>query len=472
MSRLVLRAMGIFGGVQSLQILCGVIRMKLVSLWIGPAGVGLFSIFNQAIDLVATATQLSLRTSAVRDIAAARTKSAAVLAAIVVTVRRCGWFLGLVGALVMLIASPWLSLSTFGNYGHSFQYVLLSVSVFFSALIGSESAILQGLERYRPLALGSLWGALGGLVVSIPMYYFMGIESIIPSLIAYSLATGGALLFYRAKDQKPDHRVTIRETFDTGRSFLLLGGLLTVSAFVEQLCSYTFTAYLNIEGTDVTVGYYQSGYTLINKYVGLIFAALGMEYYPRLSRVSGSIMRTRVYVSHEMSIIMIMIVPVTTVFITAVQLIIKILYSAEFLEIMPFVVTAMAGMVFRGFSWCYSFLLLAWNRGRIFVIIECISSVTGLVLNIIAFKLYGISGLGISFTVWYLIYSIMLVIVCHRLGVTVSRRSIRLMLYALVATSLQVAFHFLFPVWVQIAYASAATIFSLILLLKLSGSRF
>ncbi|MDE5786808.1 MAG: oligosaccharide flippase family protein [Duncaniella sp.] len=471
LSELVLRAMGIFGGVQSLQILCGVIRMKLVSLWIGPAGVGLFSIFNSAIELVVSATQLSLRNSAVRDIAAAKTRAAEVRAAIVVIVRRWGWMLGLLGAFVMLVAAPWLSKVTFGNFDHSVQYVLLSVSVLLSALIASEGAILQGLERYRQLALGSLWGAMGGLIVSIPLYYFAGIKSIIPSLLLYSIFTAGALLYYRAKGIRPEHKVTMKETIDTGRSFLILGGFMTVAAFVDQLCNYIFISFLNISDSGVSVGYYQAGYTLVNKYVGLLFAALSMEYYPRMAKVTDSRIRSGVYVSHEISLIMVMIVPVATIFIAASQLIVKILYSVEFISILPFVVTAMTGMVFRGFSWCISFLVLARNCGRIYVTVECISSVVGLVCNMVAFRYYGIDGLGVAFTIWYVVYCIMMIVVGRRLGLEISSRSLWLTLYAFTAVVLQVILYFLMPMWALISFASVTSILSVILLLKLSGSR-
>ena len=49
LSKVILKAMGIFGGVQVLTILCSIIRTKLVALWIGPLGVGLFGIYNQAL---------------------------------------------------------------------------------------------------------------------------------------------------------------------------------------------------------------------------------------------------------------------------------------------------------------------------------------------------------------------------------------------------------------------------------------
>lgn len=51
LSRVILKAMGIFGGVQVLTIICSIIRTKLVALWIGPFGVGLFGIYNQALEI-------------------------------------------------------------------------------------------------------------------------------------------------------------------------------------------------------------------------------------------------------------------------------------------------------------------------------------------------------------------------------------------------------------------------------------
>ena len=68
-TRKVLKVLGIFGGVQAISILCAVLRTKLVALWLGPAGVGLFAIFNSTMDMIAKTAQLNLDQSAVRDLA-------------------------------------------------------------------------------------------------------------------------------------------------------------------------------------------------------------------------------------------------------------------------------------------------------------------------------------------------------------------------------------------------------------------
>ena len=44
LSRTIVKAMGIFGSIQVFNILCSIVRTKLIALWIGPTGMGLFAI--------------------------------------------------------------------------------------------------------------------------------------------------------------------------------------------------------------------------------------------------------------------------------------------------------------------------------------------------------------------------------------------------------------------------------------------
>ncbi len=69
LSAMVLKAMGLFGGLQVFGIISSIVRTKLIALWIGPAGVGLFGLYNAALDMISSVTQLNMRSSAVRDIA-------------------------------------------------------------------------------------------------------------------------------------------------------------------------------------------------------------------------------------------------------------------------------------------------------------------------------------------------------------------------------------------------------------------
>ena len=119
LSQMILKAMGIFGGVQVLSILCSVIRTKLVALWIGPMGVGLFGIYNQALEMMNTATNLGVRNSSVRDISmAVEQRDATMISRIITVVRRWSLWLGLGGAMVTMGLAPFLSRFSFGDYSH------------------------------------------------------------------------------------------------------------------------------------------------------------------------------------------------------------------------------------------------------------------------------------------------------------------------------------------------------------------
>lgn len=54
----ILKYTGLFGGVQGLNILIGVVRSKFVALILGPEGMGLVSLFNSTITLLSNTTDL------------------------------------------------------------------------------------------------------------------------------------------------------------------------------------------------------------------------------------------------------------------------------------------------------------------------------------------------------------------------------------------------------------------------------
>ena len=288
-SRMAMKAMGIFGGVQMIGIICSIVRTKLVALWIGPVGVGLFGLFNQALDMLNTATNLGIRQSSVRDISQAHENAAEQghISRVITAVRRWSLWLGMAGVVFTIAMSPLLSEWTFGNSDHIWGFVALSVALLFVALTNGEHAVLQGLAKLKRLANASMWGTIFGLVLSVPMFYYLGEDSVVPSIIAYA---AGCLIFawiFRDKDHAAAP-LTHRQTFAIGKDFVKLGIYMTAGLFITTLMGYVFNAWLNNVASTAEVGYYQAGYTLVNKYTGLVLTALGMEYYPRLARVATS----------------------------------------------------------------------------------------------------------------------------------------------------------------------------------------
>ena len=66
--RHVLKYTGIFGGVQGLNIVMGLVRTKLIAILLGPSGMGLASLFNTTVSFVSQSTNLGVAFSAVRHV--------------------------------------------------------------------------------------------------------------------------------------------------------------------------------------------------------------------------------------------------------------------------------------------------------------------------------------------------------------------------------------------------------------------
>lgn len=411
---LAVKAMGLFGGVQVLGILCSIIRTKLVALWIGPVGVGLFGIFNQALEMLNTATNLGIRSSSVRDISqAAEENNAHSIARIIHVVRRWSLWLGVGGALLTLLLSPLLSYFTFDSYDYFWHYAALAIAVLLIALTNGEYAVLQGLSKLKQLASVTLLGTLGGLAISIPLFYYLRERSILPSIIAYALCCAIAAGFIRNRNNSPKVSLSRHDVAKTGIGFIKLGIYMTAGTFVTMLAGYAFTAWLNYKSGTGEVGFYQAGYTLITKYTGLVFTALGMEFYPRLSRIASSKIRLRAFVSQEINVSLLVLAPILALFIVLCDPIISLLYTGKFTIISTMVAWGLAGTLLRAVSWCMAFVILARGDGRVFLVTESLSAAFGLALNIVFYQYWGLAGLGVSYLVWYLIYTIIIAVVYY-----------------------------------------------------------
>ena len=410
-SRMAMKAMGLFGGVQVAGILCSIIRTKLVAMWIGPVGVGLFGLFNNALEMISTGTNLGIRSSSVRDISQAIAgHDSGMVARMVTVVRKWSMWLGLAGALVTLALAPMLSQVTFGDQTHIWGFVALSVAVLLQALTNGEYAVLQGTSRLKRLASVTLWGTIVGLAVSIPLFYWLRERSILPSILAYAAALALFAWCFRNREYPPA-AISRHETINMGKGFVRLGIYMTLGNFATILASYAFNAWLNVNAGTEAVGYYQAGYTLINKYTGLILTALGMEYYPRLARVADSRIRLRAFVSQEINLAIAVMAPVVALFILLRQLIVWILYTPEFNVIFSFVSWGMIGTVLRTLSWCLAFTILAKGDGKTYLWTEVASAIINLVLNIVFYRWWGLTGLGVAFLVSYLLYTLIIAVV-------------------------------------------------------------
>ena len=75
----------------------------------------------------------------------------------------------------------------------------------------------------------------------------------------------------------------------------------------------------------------------------------------------------------------------------------------------------MIGTILRTLSWCLAFTILAKGDGKTYLWTEVASAIINLVLNIVFYRWWGLTGLGVAFLVSYLLYTLIVAVVYFRI---------------------------------------------------------
>ena len=400
-----MKATSIFGGVQVFQIIIRVIRSKFIALLLGPEGMGIAGLLNSTIAIISSATNFGLKTSAVKDIAEANSKNDVSQISIVVkTIRKLVWITGLLGAVITFIFSSWLSHIVFGNSDFTFAFMWLSVTLLFNQMSNGQMVLLQGLRKLKYLATSSLAGSFLGLVIVIPIYYFYGIDGIVPGIIVTSLISLILTWYFSRKVNIENVDLSLSEIFSNGKNMMTMGFMISLSGFLTAGSAFLIRIYISNTGGIDQVGLFTAGFAIINIYVGLIFNAMGTDYYPRLSSVANDDKLSNNTVNQQAEIALLVLGPILLVFMVFIKFIVIILYSSKFVDVSEMIYWAVLGIFFKGISWAIGFLFLAKGKSKLFFWNELVVNIYTLGFNILGYYLYGLTGLGVSFMISYFIY--------------------------------------------------------------------
>lgn len=405
--RSILKATSLFGSVQVYQILIQVLRAKVIAILLGPVGVGVLGLFQSAIQFFQNLTNMGLSQSAVRDVSEAfGAKNEEKVAIVTAVVRRLVWITGIFGSLIVACLSPVISKISFGNYDYTFSFFFLALTLLLDQVCAGQKVILQGTRKLKDLAKTISIGATFGLIVSIPLYYILGIHGIVPTLILNSLMALAISWYYSRKVHIKKAEINTKQTIQYGRQMLRMGLAMSISGIMATFAAFVLRSYIReIGGTD-EVGYFQAGYVIVFSYVGLVFNAMATDYYPRLASVNEDNDKCRQIVNLQGEIATLILSPLLCMCIVFMPFAVTLLYSDKFMPANDYITWACLGMMFRLSSWLLSYVLVAKAETKLFMYNEIAANIYTLVFSLVGYNLYGITGLGLAFCLTYILYYI------------------------------------------------------------------
>lgn len=430
--RSIAKSNALFGSVQIFNILIGIVRSKLVAILLGPSGMGIMGLFNSTIDLVKSISNMGLQTSAVRDVALAYDSGDVERISVTGKVlSRMVWLTGLLGAFLMFVFASQLSQFSFGNSNYVIHIRALSVVVLFSQLLIGRNVLLQGMRQLKKLALANVIGGIAGLFFTIPFYYVYGEDGIVPALIINSVIIYVIAIYFTRKLSIKSSIVSWRESFVKGATMIKMGFLINLSALLDASVAYIIKNVLQAWGTVAEVGLYTAGFAIVQSYVGLIFNAIGTDYYPRLIIASSEKEKSQELVNQQFEIMILVLLPLVLLFVMCSQWALYVLYSSEFTGVYLMISWMAVGMIFRAYSWCPGFMFLAKNDSKLYLTIYVVTVLAQLLIYIVFYYCFSLTGIGIAFLVLYVLSSISsVVIVKWRYGINYNSTCNKLLIIA------------------------------------------
>ncbi|MGY6560060.1 MAG: oligosaccharide flippase family protein [Nitritalea sp.] len=442
----ILKSTSLFGGVQAVSILTAILRAKVMAVLLGTNGMGLLGLIQTALELIGAATNFGLSQSAVRDIslAAASEKPEKVQRAASIF-RKIVWATGLLGAGTTLLLAYPLSLWMLEDPGYTWAFMWLGASLLFNQLAVGQTVLLQGLRQLKWMAQANLYGTVLSLFVTLPIYYVYEIQGIVPAILGQALLTFLIARYFGKKIALPLVHISWKEAWREGSPMLKFGLALNATALITLGFSLLIRIFINRSGGTDDVGLYAAGFNIMNTYVGLIFNAMGADYYPKLAGVAENKEKAKGFMSQQGEVSLLILMPLLTFLALFLQPFVRLIYTPEFLPIVPMLHIAFLGMLLKTGGWVTAFYIVAKGKTKFFFWSELLYNGYFFASHILGYRYFGIPGLGMAFTVSYALYFVQVSWIVQRFyGIRLEKAFFRLLSLALLLVgTAAAAAHFL-----------------------------
>jgi len=458
----ILKSSALIGGSSVLKIGIGIVRNKAMAVLLGPSGVGLIGLYNSLIDLAQNIAGMGVNSSGVRQIAeAVGSGDDEKIARTAVVLRRTAVILGALGAALLVLFCSAISGWTFGTSEHSAAIAWLAIAVFFGAVAGGQTALIQGMRRIADLAKMGVLGGVYGTIIGVALVYFLGERGIVPSLISISGMSVLMTWWFSRKVKFKTPALSVSQVKNETAGLLKLGfAFMASSLFILGAGYIVRILVLRKIGFDAA-GLYQASWYLGVTYVGLILQAMGADFYPRLTAAVTNPAECNRLVNEQAQVSLLLAGPGVIATLTFAPLVIALLYSAKFYAAVPLLRWICLGATLQVITWPMGFIIVAKGRQSIFFWCELAYTGVYIALAWVCIRCFGLNGSGMAFFGSYVFHGLLIYPIVRWLtGFRWSAANRRIGLVFLGSIGLVFCSFYLLPFWASTAVGTLAALLS------------
>jgi O-antigen/teichoic acid export membrane protein len=397
----------------AIKLVAALVINKAVAVYIGPTGLALVGQFQNFTQLVMTAAQGAIN-NGVTKYTAEYGKDDKRVSILFSTASKISFFTSLVVGIGIVIFSQYASLHFLKSEDYSYIFVIFGFTIVLFVINNLLLSILNGLKEVGTWIKINIIQSVYSLIFTTLLIVWLGLDGALIALVTNQSVILLIVLWMLRKHQiiKVEN---FKKKFNTPEAKKLAGfAAMAISTALTIPLSHLFIR--NYIGETLGweyAGYWQAIWYISTMYLMVVTTTLSIYYLPKLSEITNKA-ELRKELLQGYKIIMPVVITMSVGIFVLKDSIIWLLFTEEFTPMRELFLWQLVGDVVKLSAWLIAYLMLAKAMTKAFIITEIVFSVSFVILSILFVQQYGLVGMSYSFSVNYMVYLIVMVLVTRK----------------------------------------------------------
>lgn len=404
-----LKEISMFGGVQIIRLSLGLVRNKMIALYFGATGLGIWALFLTFTEMCQQLISMGLDKAAIKNIsenkdALERQRK------FIKLLQACLIFNSIIIFSIIIINSKFVDEVFFKAIG-SKTGVYIALYVLLNCNSICLSTILNGLRETKLYSYAQLYSVIISNLVIISFIPLVNVESLVYLFLIQAIVSFAFHLFFYLRLKLSIDLISLNFKIEKSvvLKFLVSGVGFWLPGIYLAFSEYIIRVYMSNELDTQAVGIYQACWTISNMYIGIILSSMIVSFYPRICQVVDDKVKVNNLLNKQVSLGLTMSTPFLLIIFLFSDYILIVLYSSEFELGKEIIQWQIIGVCLRLLGFAFGYALMAKGETKKYIISQFVFVTTNMILTIYMIKYMEFNNLGVSYLVSYTIYLFLMV---------------------------------------------------------------
>lgn len=396
------------------RMLTGLISVKVVASIIGPAGVALVGQLNNFATMALSLSTGGINGGITKYIAEYKNDENKIKdclsTAFKITIT-CSSIVGLALILFHSILSKTVMLSP--DYGYVF--IIFGFTILLYALNMGLTSVINGFKEFQKYVKVNIAGSIIGLVFTLSLVWLWELKGALISAVTFqSIMLFISLWMIRKMSWLKWENFKQKLNKELTKKYLNYSIMAFVSASLLPISQMLLRGYVISEISATEAGWWEAMNRISTMYLMVITSSFSVYYLPRLSELTDkNEIRNEIFRSYKV-IIPCLLAGLTIVYLLR-HLVIRLLFTPEFLPMEYLFIWQLAGDFFKITSWLLAYLMVAKAMTKCYITTEIGSTLLFVALGFIFMRVNGVIGITQAYFINYIAYLLIMIFIFRKL---------------------------------------------------------